>query len=76
MPRIHHVVYRGLTNTDKTTLLNFEETNRVGGTQFLWTPPTPSAGRIYVRFAAPVIYTPFEDTNYKFWIAEMDLEEV
>jgi len=75
IPRTHHVVFRGLTNADKELIRDHEIDRGVGGASFTWVAPD-RVTTLTVRFAAPVVYTPFEETNYKFWNVEMDLEEV
>lgn len=74
IPRTYHVVFTGLTEADKNSIKALEVSSGVGGALFTWTPPRGTSGNY--RFAAPVIYTPFEETNYKFWNVEMELEEV
>ena len=74
-PRTYHVVFHGLTETSKDLIRAHEIDRGVGGASFTWTPPD-RATTLTVRFAAPAIYTPFEETNYKFWNVEMELEEV
>lgn len=75
LPRTHHVVYRGLTNTDKESIRTHEIERGVGGASFTWVAPD-RVTTLTVRFASPAIYTPFDETNYKFWNVEMELEEV
>ena len=76
IPMTHHVVYRGITYADKESILAHQLDRGVGGAYFTWHPPDNLTSTLTVRFASPVVDTPFEETNYKFWNVEMDLEEV
>jgi hypothetical protein len=75
IPRNYRVVFNGITESDKNLIRDHEIDRGIGGATFTWTPPD-RATTLTVRFAIPVIYTPFEETNYKFWNVEMELEEV
>jgi len=50
-----HVVYRYITDTDKSTLETFENNVKVGTDAFYWTEPATSTQKT-VRFLAPIHY--------------------
>lgn len=75
-PRRYHVLYTALTTYDKNLIYTFEkDTVNFGAESFTWRMPT-SGGNFTVRFASPVRYTPWEDTNYTRWTVEFDVETV
>lgn len=66
------VVYRDMTDTDKSTLDTFENVTVKGGADaFNWTEPKSSVTYL-VRFTKPVEYTPTEFG----WDFEMELRQV
>lgn len=75
IPRSYRVVFHGLTEADKNLIRTHEIECGVGGASFTWTPPDRAA-TLTVRFAMPVIYIPFGETNFLYWNVEMELEEV
>jgi len=66
-----HVVYRYITDTDKSTLETFENNVKVGTDAFYWTEPATSTQKT-VRFLAPIHYAKAS----LYWTAEFDIEEV
>jgi hypothetical protein len=65
--------YLPLTDTDRATLEEFEESVGVGSTSFTWTNPADDV-EYTVRFKEPVRYMPIGTKNH--WKAEMTLVEV
>ena len=74
-PRSWHIVYTGLTAADRVTIRTHEEERGVGGASFNWTNPDDDIAYV-VRFAGPVVYEQWSQTDYKRWVVSFDLEEV
>lgn len=75
-PRRYHVRYDAITTADKNKIYNFEKnTVNFGAEAFDWALPT-GGGTLSVRFAGPVTYIPWEETNYTRWTVEFDVETV
>jgi len=76
VPRGYHVHYEAITTHDKNLIYTFEkDTVNFGAESFLWRLPT-GGGNLTVRFMAPIIFTPWEETNYTRWSADFDVETV
>ena len=75
LPRAWHIVYAGVTTTDRDAIRTFEETVVVGANSFSWTNPDDSIAYT-VRFLSPIRYRPWGDTDYERWRVEFDVEEV
>ncbi|MCW4050353.1 MAG: hypothetical protein NWE89_11530 [Candidatus Bathyarchaeota archaeon] len=69
------VSYRGMSQANKNTLRTFENARRAGSELFTWTNPEDSTS-YNVRFLEPVIYTPWEHTNFLQWNIDFVLEQV
>ncbi len=75
VPRRWAIYYDALPNADKLTLATFETDTAVfGAVQFDWTNPEDSVSYV-VKFGAPLIYNPWKDTNYNYWVVEFPLIE-
>ena len=74
-PRAWRIVYNGIITTDKNLIRTHEEERGVGGNSFTWTNPEDDVAYT-VRFIRPIMYQPWENTNYTRWIVSFDLEEV
>ena len=74
VPRGYHVHYEAITTHDKNLILDFEnDTVNFGAESFTWRRPD-GRGNVTVRFAALVVFTPWENTNYTRWNTDFDVE--
>jgi hypothetical protein len=74
IPRTWSLVYRFLSNTEKTTLQTFERsTVNYGANSFNWTNPIDSQTYV-VRFVEPIKFT-LENNKLNEWQAELKLVE-
>ena len=73
LPRAYHIVYRAITTHDKNLIDEFEKTVKGGADSFTWSRPT-GGGATTFRFVGLAMYRPWEETNYKYWTVEFDVE--
>lgn len=76
IPRRYHIAYDGLTTHDKNLIYNFEKNTVKGGAEAFDFALPSGGGTLSVRFTGPVMYTPWQNTNYEFWRVEFDVETV
>lgn len=76
IPRRYHIRYTAITTADKNLIYVFEKDTVVGGSEFFtWRLPT-GGGNLTVRFVGPVRFWPWQNTNYKRWNVEFDVETI
>ena len=75
-PRRYHIKYDGLTQHDKNLIYKFEKNTVNGGADEFDFPLPTGGGTLSVRFDAPILFTPWERTNYLFWVVEFTITTV
>ena len=75
LPRKWPLQFEGALKAGKNIIRTFEEARVSGSESFTWTNPEDSTAYT-VRFLGPVLYAPWDKSNYRRWNITFVLEEV